>query len=134
MRKDLEQYKIKTTTELFDKIKELKELNNVQFALEKERKRTTQLISELQDYVNENNQKQNADSSRQVSQLREDTNRQITIISTEMTEMIKKTNRALKNANTGGGGGNLEAIDLVNNNVKGLATMFQHYIQGESEE
>ena len=75
MRSDLEQYKVQTTTELFDKIKELKELNNVQFALEKERKRTTQLISDLQDSINDRNQTQSIDNTRKVTELREEMNR-----------------------------------------------------------
>lgn len=45
MRSDLEQYKNKLSMELFDKIKEIKDLTDITFRLENERKRTLELIN-----------------------------------------------------------------------------------------
>lgn len=47
LRNDLEQYKNKLAMELFDKLKEIKELTDITFRLENERKRMLELINRL---------------------------------------------------------------------------------------
>lgn len=47
LRNELEQYKNKLAQELFDKLKEIKELTDITFRLENERKRMLELINHL---------------------------------------------------------------------------------------
>lgn len=47
LRSDLEQYRNKLSTELFDKLKEVKEMNNFAFMFEKERKNNLNVMQEM---------------------------------------------------------------------------------------
>ena len=67
MRSDLEQYRNKLSTDLFDKLKEVKEMNNFTFLLEKERKNNLQLMGEMQDEINEMKKEYSADVSGKIT-------------------------------------------------------------------
>lgn len=52
MRIDIDSFKNQISIELFDKIKEIRELNNVQFIIDKERQINNKIMQELQNELN----------------------------------------------------------------------------------
>lgn len=132
MRNDLEQYRNKLSTELFDKLKEVKEMNNFAFALEKERKNTLELLQQMQDEINELKKQHSAETAGKIEQLRDDMARQSRNNSAE----FQKLNDALGRAGSKGGTDALlhKKVEIVHNNVKGLAMVLQHYVMTENEE
>lgn len=72
LRSDLELYRNKLSTELFDKLKEVKEMNNFGFMFEKERKNTLNVLQEMQDEINEMKKEYQADTAGKINQIRDD--------------------------------------------------------------